>query len=378
MARLDHLPLRCRAGIRVAAACVAIACLAATGCSAAVPERPPADAMQDDIATAFDNAYGEGAVRAIIVQQHGEPVYEQYIDSTADDTWDVRGIARAVTSTLIGIAIDRGLIRGVDATLGELLPGSAAVLTPETAAIPLRAALTHTAGFPGPPYGADLETASDWIAAILQDRAARGPGDGSFDSSDVGAHVLAAVVAQATGQSPLQFARDVLFTPLGIDADPLWEERLGPGAEVGAVQQSFEEAGVAWLADPQGINLGYTHLRLHPRDLLRIGQLFLREGAWEGEQVVSPSWAVEATTPVVASPGYGTISYGYQWWVDSPRGVFFAAGPGTTVVVDRRADAVAVIASDVTIDDEFANRALTSATVVELAIALIGDLPDTG
>lgn len=385
MARLDHRWSRGRIGARVSAACVAIALLVA-GCSSSLPPaRPtPADAIRDDIEAVFDVMYGEDAVRAVLVQQHGRIVHEQYLEATADDTWDVRGVTRAVTSTLVGIAIDRGLIPGVDATLAELLPDYADVLTPETGAIQLKSVLTHTANFAPTSEerdirgtAADLYTQPDWVASILADRALRGPGDGLFLFSDMGAHILAAVVAEATGMSPLRFAEESLFDPLDIDSAPLWEVRFTPTVDPEAVLLDYQEAEVAWPADPQGVNLGYTHLRLRATDLLRIGQLMLDEGAWDGEQVVSATWAVEATRPVVATLGYGAASFGYQWWVDSQRGVFYAQGEGgTAIVVDPARDAVAVIVSEVTIDDVRGNRGLASATAVGLATVLLGDLPD--
>ncbi|MGU3644106.1 serine hydrolase domain-containing protein [Microbacterium sp. C23T] len=391
MARLDHRRSRGRYGTRVGSMCVVIVALLVAGCSSpasSLPEpTPPADAIREDIDSVFGTLYGEDAVRAVLVQQHGELVYEQYQQGTAEDTWDVRGVTRAVTSTLVGIAIDRGLISGVDATLGQLLPGYAAVLTPETAAIQLKAVLTHTANFAptseerdirGTP--ADLYAQPDWVTAILADRAARGPGDGRFLFSDMGTHILAAVVAQATGMSPLRFAQAVLFDPLDIDVAPLWEERFSPGSDPAVLLQEYEQADVAWPADPQGVNLGYTHLRLHPTDLVRIGQLMLDEGVWGDEQIVSATWAVQATTPVVATIGYGTISYGYQWWVDPQRGVFYAQGEGgTAVVVDPVRDAVAVIASEVAIDDPRGNHGYASSTAVGLAALLLADLPkDSG
>ncbi len=389
MARRDHQDPRGRAGTRVGMICAVIGALLVSGCSSPVslPEKPqPADAIREDIESIFGTLYGEDAVRAVLVQQHGEFVYEQYWESSADDTWDVRGVTRAVTSTLIGIAIDRGLISGVDATLGQLLPDYAAVLTPETAAIELKAVLTHTANFAPTSEerdirgtAADLYAQPDWVASILADRAARGPGDGRFLFSDVGTHILAAVVAEATGMSPLRFAEEALFHPLGIDAEPLWEERFAPGSDPSMLLREYQDAEVAWPADPQGVNLGYTHLRLHPMDLVRIGQLMLDEGVWDDEQVVSATWAVQATSPVVATVGYGTISYGYQWWVDPQRGVFSAQGEGgTAVVVDPVRDAVAVIASEVTIDDVRGNHGYASATAVGLAALLLADLPDSG
>ena len=248
----------------------------------------------------------------------------------------------------------------------------------------LKAVLTHTANFApmseerdirGTP--ADLYAQPDWVAAILADRASRGPGDGRFLFSDPGTHILAAIIAEATGMSPFRFADEVLFDPLDIDTAPLWEERFAPGGDPQELLREYQEADVAWPADPQGVNLGYTHLRLRPPDLLAIGQLMLDEGVWDDEQVVSATWAVQATSPVVATVGYGTIAYGYQWWVDPQRGVFYAQGEGgTAVVVDPVRDAVAVIASEVTIDDPRGNHGFASATAVGLAALLLADLSD--
>ncbi|MFC8682102.1 serine hydrolase domain-containing protein [Microbacterium ureisolvens] len=389
MARLDHQSSRGRVGTRVALMCAAIGALLVSGCSSAVPTPPeqpnPAEAIQEDIDAVFGTLYGDEAVRALLVQQHGDVVFEMYQEATDEDTWDVRGVTRAVTSTLVGIAVDRGLIPGVDATLGQLLPAYAGVLTPETAAIQLKSVLTHTANFAptseerdirgGP---ADLYAQPDWVAAILVDRAARGPGDGAFLFSEAGTHILAAVVAQATGMSPLRFAEEALFEPLGIDTRPRWEERFTPAGDTAALLRAYEEAEVAWPADPQGVNLGFTHLRLRATDLLRIGQLLLDEGVWDGEQVVSATWAVEATNPLVATVGYGAIGYGYQWWVDPEGGVFYAQGEGgTAIVVDPVRDAVSVIVSEVTVDDVRGNHGFASATAVGLATLVLADLSDS-
>ena len=93
--------------------------------------------------------------------------------------------------------------------------------------------------------------------------------------------------------------------------------------------------------------------------------------------MVSPTWAVEATSAVVATEDIGTTSYAYQWWVDEPRGVFYAQGDGgTAVVVDPSRDAVAVVVSEVAVDDHRGTQGLTPATAAGVAIALIRDLPD--
>jgi len=368
-------------GVRRLGACVAVAIVYAVAGCTAVPSPPPAPspeaAIENHLHAALDAVNGAEDVRAVLVQQHARPVYEEYLSSEPGDTWNVYSVTKSVTSTLVGIAIDRGLISGVDATLGELLPDYSGVLTAETSGIPLAAVLTHTANFPRDGVEPDLYGSADWIAAILQDRARRGPGDGSFQYSTLGSHVLAAVVAEATGMSPFAFAREALLAPLGIEVAQPWEERFVPGTDPAAYNSAYEDAEVAWIADPQGINAGGAWLRLRPGDLARFGQLFLDEGERQGEEIVSATWVALATSPQVATPEQGSLSYGFQWWIDEDRDQFAALGfGGTVVLIDPGKDAVAVIACDVALDAPPSELGLTGTSAMTLAQILIADLAE--
>lgn len=371
---LDH-------GVRWIGACIAASVVcAAAGCTA-MPSPAPAPtasaAIGEDLHAVLETVNGAEYVRAVLVDQHAEPVYEEYLSATADDTWNVYSVTKSVTSTLVGIAIDRGLISGVDATLGELLPDHADVLTAETSGIPLSAVLTHTANFPADSDAPVLTDSDDWITTILEDRARRGAGDGSFAYSHSGSHVVAAVLAEATGMSPFAFAREALFAPLGIVVDQPWEERLLPGTDMAAYSLAYENAEVAWIADPQGINSGAAWLRLRPADLARIGQLLLDEGDRAGQQIVSSAWVALATSSLVATPDADPLSYGYQWWVDEGRDEFAGVGLGGTVVlIDRHKDAVVVIASEIALDAPPGNLGITSTAALALAQALVDDLPE--
>jgi len=131
----------------------------------------------------------------------------------------------------------------------------------------------------------------------------------AFAYCSPGSHVLSAMLANATGTNTLDFARDNLFDPLGIkDAE--------------------------WPEDPQGVNHGWGDLRLHPRDMARIGQLFLNEGNWNGVKVVSKAWVQEATEKLVVVDTEGT-GYGYQWWVLSGvfEGLYEALGDGGQAII---------------------------------------------
>jgi CubicO group peptidase (beta-lactamase class C family) len=255
---------------------------------------------------------GVDNVRAIIVRVHGKDVIAQYDDVPASRHWDMGWGTVAVVATLVGIAIDEGRIPGLEATLGQLLPDHAKDMSPAVERVTLRQVLTMTAGFTGTPDDrvAAYMNLADPVGTIL--RAARPTPAHRFAYSSQGAHVLAAVVAETTGMPVEDYARRTLFDPLGIDS-------------------GHEE--FAWPTDSQGLNLGWTSLRLTPEDVARIGQLYVNGGTWQGQRVVSADWVRESTRVQVhnvAHPsdnfsGYG--GYGYGWWLiesdDSPA--FFVA-----------------------------------------------------
>jgi CubicO group peptidase (beta-lactamase class C family) len=118
-------------------------------------------------------------------------------------------------------------------------------------------------------------------------------------------HLLTAIVEQATGMGALDFARQALFEPLGFES-------------------------IEWQTDAQGIPVGGWGLQLTPREMARLGYLYLRGGRWKDQQVVSTQWVQVATTDqVAAEPGFG---YGYQWWVRPSIQGYAAIGRGGQMV----------------------------------------------
>jgi CubicO group peptidase (beta-lactamase class C family) len=147
-------------------------------------------------------------------------------------------------------------------------------MSPRVAALTLRQLLTMTAGFPDTSLGLgipELVSSPDRVRFILshQDSA---PGT-VFAYSDYGAHLLSSILEQATGQPVLSYARAHLFDPLGIPTRPAAQ----PPADDAHLGE-YESAGFAWPVDPQGLALGAAHLKLRPRDMNRLGQLFLQGG----------------------------------------------------------------------------------------------------
>jgi CubicO group peptidase (beta-lactamase class C family) len=254
-------------------------------------------------------------------------------------------VTKSVLSTLVGVAVADGLL-SLNDSLQQMLPEYAAEMTPRVASVTLRDLLTMRGGFIGGehPRGHDFATAPDAVAAAL----ATGHGaTEQFRYSDAGSHLIAAALVEATGTSILNYAREVLFDPLGVDTDPAAEPVYGPSARV-----PYFRADFAWPVDRQGIHMGWAFLKLQPDDMLALGHLYLDHGRWGGDQVVPERWIDEATTSQVQVDQ--TTSYGYLWWVTTVAGreAFCALGfGGQIILVIPDLDLVAITIAELSIDE---------------------------
>jgi CubicO group peptidase (beta-lactamase class C family) len=184
----------------------------------------------------------------------------------------------------------------------------------------------------------------DWVEWSLAHQE-RAPGE-VFAYSNLGSHLVSAVLVQATGRTVLDYAREKLFDPLGIPTTPATE--LVAAAES---EPAFVAADFVWLTDPRGTHIGAGYLKLRPEDLVRFGRLFLADGVWEGRQVVPAQWVRDATTAHVDSRNSrgGAPGYGYLWWVGSADGAPSFSGIGSggqRVEVVPSRDLVVVVTSD--------------------------------
>ncbi len=255
-------------------------------------------------------------VRAILVSVDGETVIDHYRSSDASEYAHVWSVTKTVMSILVGIALGEGHLSSTDQTLEELLPKYRARMTEQIAGITLRQLLTHTAGLPGLDSPSVLDLAGDDVVGqILDDGLINDPGI-TFTYTNTGVHLIGAVLAEATGQSVLDYARTRLFEPLGIKTTPAYE-----GFDALDSKSKFHDNQFAWAADRQGIHTGCCGLKLTAPDMIKIGQLYLKGGTWEGRRIVPADWVRESTTPHVTAEQLAPDGgYGYLWWLAEQRG----------------------------------------------------------
>lgn len=272
-------------------------------------------------------------LKGIVILQHGRRVAEAYFNGDdADSLHDIRSATKSITSLLMGIAIDRHLVGGVDDPIARYLPG----LPPDKATITIRDLLTMRSGLaaddddPTSPGNEDkLDQAPDWTAAAYAVPPAHPPGDHYLYCS-LNAFLVGAVVEGATRQPLDQFADAVLFGPLGIHRHP-------------------------WRHVAPGHATGQGNLQLTARDVAVLGQLVLAEGRFRGRQLVSAPWVEASLSDLVdisATDPYAD-HYGYMWYARAlpiPGGatlpVHFASGNGgNKIYLIPAADMVVAITS---------------------------------
>jgi CubicO group peptidase (beta-lactamase class C family) len=141
------------------------------------------------------------------------------------------------------------------------------------------------------------------------------------------AHLLSAIIQRATSEDSLEFGWKHLFQPL-------------------------EMPRPKWFRDPQGINIGSATIYLPPREMAKLGYLYLHDGAWAGNQIVPAEWvraSLQRHTEIQTSAGL--MDYGYYWWLYPQLGMSEAwGGAGQRIAIFRNLDMVTVMTADISDD----------------------------
>jgi CubicO group peptidase (beta-lactamase class C family) len=277
----------------------------------ALPRR--ARAQPARFARTADRARGFDRLHAVVVAENGAPVLaEAFRGPALDRPVNVKSVSKTVVAALTGAAIDRGVVPGLDATLGALIPDLIPEeADPRVAELTLADLVTMQAGLArtsGANYGAWVSS-RDWVGYALAQPFVAEPGERMLYSTG-SFHVLGAALARASGDSLLALARGWLGTPLDIEIP-------------------------AWTRDPQGFYLGGNEMALSPLALLAFGEMYRRGGtAPDGATVLGRDWVEASFVPRTRSPFSG-LDYGYGWFLGRRAGrrIALARGYGGQLVV---------------------------------------------
>ena len=296
-----------------------------------LPEGPEVDGLEppdDAPARDFDGFLRRTGTRAFLILHDDRLVYERYFDGADRQSRHTSfSVAKSFLSTLVGIAIDEGLIGGVTDPVTEYVP-ELAERDRRFESITLRDLLAMSSGLRYQeqdlpvPWGDDINTyyGVDLRALALQDTEILGPPGEEWLYNNYNPLLLGMVIERATGMSVSEYMSTRLWIPLGAEYDATWS--------LDSETSGFEKM-------ESGLNTTAV-------DYARFGRLFLREGESNGTGVVSRDWVREATAADVTTDPAGHFQY--FWWIDTQRlDRFYALGNfGQYVYVAPDADAVIV------------------------------------
>ena len=277
------------------------------------------DGLYIDSMTVIRNDY-------IVADFYNNPLYPR------DEVHVLHSVAKSIVSALVGIAIDKRYIESVDVPILEILADRVIENVDERKrAMTIRDLLSMETGL----HSRDsyiyqyeglfeMQHTDDWLQYALDLPMAAEPGE-RFDYSNISTFLLSAIVMETTGMDTLEFARQNLFGPLGIE-DVIWE----------------------W--NTEGYPMAWARMWLKTNDMAKIGLLYLQRGEWDGEQIVSSEWVRESITPFAYQKNAVDIldddmsrnraastrnwvaqrfirpfadGYGYQWWLH--KGGYYSA-----------------------------------------------------
>lgn len=248
----------------------------------------------------------------------GQPIYEAHTNWNKHALHRLHSVTKSFNSALIGIAVDQyGL--SIDDPVRNFFPEVEEIYWEGMKSdITVEHLLTMSSGlrwdewsfsYDDPRndhYG--LSRSDHWVHYILELPIEDVPGSKFLYNSGLSI-TLGEIVRRHTGKDVGLFAKEHLFDPLGID-------------------------NIQWDTSPNSIYQTGGGLRLRPRDMLKFGLLYLNNGVWDGQQVVSADWVDKSSKSQGPNRGYS-----FQWWLQTyfiPGGrymAYLAAGRGGQYII---------------------------------------------
>ncbi|MBS7021399.1 MAG: serine hydrolase [Firmicutes bacterium] len=269
----------------------------------------------------------------IVVLKNGESVYENYFNGCVRDSKvHVYSVSKSILSILIGIAIDKGLIKSLDQKVLDFFPDYQGKKKEDIVQqITLRDLITMTVPYKykeSPFIYIRYFMSKDFLKFTLNQLGGKKP-IGEFRYTPlIGPDILSGVIAKATGMSVFDFAQENLFQPLGITVEK--NIYFKSAKEQTEFNKKTNVSG--WATDSQGLNTGGWGLTLSAWDMAKIGQLYLNQGIWNEKRIVSSEW-MEESIKEHSKWKSENLSYGYLWWIiNADEQACAAMGDGGNVI----------------------------------------------
>ena len=237
------------------------------------------------------NTIDEYPINAEVIVKDRVIVDEYYKEGyDPNSIFTLQSTSKSITSAILGIAIDKGYIENVNVPISNYFPQILESDSDYLKEITIWHLLTHTSGFNASDTGNWYEwrTSDNLVDYVLDTPVTSRPGT-EFNYFTGNTHLLSAIIQQATGKTTYEFGKEYLFNPLDMNS-------------------------VECETDAQGISDGGNGFAMNVYDMAKFGQLFLNNGAWNGEQIISDQW-IKDSTSVQFDRNSGSADYGYQWWV---------------------------------------------------------------
>ncbi len=272
----------------------------------------------------YNNEHLFSDVESIVIIKNGYIVKELYFNGWTEIDFHVCwSVTKSVTSALIGIAVDEGLINLDDIVIDYFQDYTIANLDERKEAMTIGNILVMSSGLNY--LGDDLVfipwvSSPDQVQYALDIPMATVPGT-IFNYDTCASHLLSAIIERVTGNTTLAYAQEKLFEPLGI-------------------------THVHWEHDKQGVFYGGNGLFMEPRDMAKFGYLFINNGYWDGQQIIPESW-IDLTTSEYWNI-WGDLGYAYQWWTHADINGYAAHGKyGQAIFVIPEEDLVIAFTAEI-------------------------------
>jgi CubicO group peptidase (beta-lactamase class C family) len=301
-------------------------------------------------------------VAGLLIMQDDQVVLEQHaLGFDPSMRWLSMSMAKSISTTLVGAAIQDGLIGSVEDPLARYLPElqnsayegvSIRELMQMTSGVKWDD--THTDPLSERRRMLDLQVAQrpgaimDYMASLPRVAA---PGS-IWNYSTGETHVVGALVRAATGKWLADYLSEKIWSRIGAEADAYW-----------------------WLESPDGLEVAGSGVCATLRDYARFGRFILEDGVIDGERVLPEGWVRDAGS--ARQVGGQRLDYGYMWWVvpdaagSLEDGAFAARGIfGQFLYVNPRRNVLIVVLSsrskpkfaEAIVDNDFFNAAVTALT----------------